>query len=324
MTDIDNASLSSEKNTSVPPIDKLPDGLGKPIEELTPDQLNAAQLLKELQKVRKEDAQKRQSETFAIVLRGCLFGAIQKLPTLAIWLMILIITIAIVFYYLRGDKPFFPIDTTNISPSVPVPTDTLSDVRSPQTTFIILGQYDNELYTYIKGVKKIFAYSLDPNNSEERPVVSAPEFEKFLWNEGQLVFVSRADNSLGNIYVFDLTRNPPEPELPTQRENAPNFPPNLQVDNESQLAWSQNGELIAFTARSIENKRESLFIYKLGTLQLTYTPARDMDKISSLLWITNTLTTTVDTLSFVAISNGQENRYFIDSTGGGYSSWKPK
>lgn len=309
---ISTTESSSEESTNLIDRAPWPDEIPQDNEQLAPHPVQNTSLM------RSKDKKK---DTFGVSWYGFYRERLGNFLTL---LFILLILIATIFYVWDG-RPVFSIGGASSSTRFVLQPKGNQEIVPPISTFMILGQYNSEVYSYNNGVDKIYAYNPDPGNPQEREVVTVPKFEKFLWhNQGKLLLISRIENMLGNVYVLDLTLQKPAFELPTRREDVPNFPPNLQVDNESQVAWSQDSELIAFTAHNIESRRESLFIYRLGTMQLTYTPARDMDKISSLLWITNTLTTTADTLSFVAISDGQEKRYSIDSTGGGYSPWKLK
>jgi hypothetical protein len=317
-------SSSSETKSSLPQIPDLPDVLTKRYEQSRPDaETEPTEAVNATQPIGEEPGSGETTRRWATRLygavreKGCIGNALGGL-------FILIVLVAAIFYALGG-QPLFPINGP--SPSlIQHPTNSGPQATvAPTPTFIILGQFGGEVFTYNSSVDKIYGYSFDVNNRQEREIIRVPEFEKFLWHApAKLLLISRAENALGNIYLYNLTQPHSEPELPTRREDAPNFPPNLRVDSASELAWSQDGDLIAFTARDIESDKETLFIYAPGHPQLIYTPARAMDSISSLLWITNTLTTTTGILSFVAISDGQEDRYFVDRSGGGFTKWMVK
>jgi hypothetical protein len=253
---------------------------------------------------------------FNVQKRGCL-----RYP--AGFLLLVLILVA-AYFYIEGGQPLVQID------ALPASSTQKSSRASPtvtgpsESTFVILGQYGGRIFTFNSVFDKIYAY--DPQTSGERQIATVPEFETFLWHDsGKIALVSDAYSAQGNIYLLDLTQaltqpitsslgSDLEPVLVTNREVTPNFPRDLQVDGSLPMAWSQDGETIAFTARDINSNEESLFLYDVAEEKLAYTTAQNLDRISSILWV-------ADTLTFVAIDNGQEDRYSIERSGAGFAKW---
>jgi hypothetical protein len=233
------------------------------------------------------------------------------ISNVVILLLVLLIILAI-YFFVTGRDPLLLVK--DLSSPILTPTPEVNTTPIPEPDLLILGQHNKEVFTFDKDTGQIQART---TNSISRPVAKAPGFEKFLWHEtGKLLLISAADNPLGNIYLFDLAEQDPQPEIPTARETSPNFPRMLQIDGELPVSWSQDGGEIAFVVRDQNDKKEWLFIYEVGSSppQLIYTPARSMDRISSLLWIT-------DTLIFVGVSNGQEALYRVNYDGGEFQEW---
>lgn len=245
---------------------------------------------------------------------------------IVIGLIFLTLLVGAIFYALQS-KPFHPLSEPTpylTSTTTLLTTSTATNVASLEPAFIILGQYDGKIYTFNTGIGKIYSYDPATTDHKDQEVTSAPKFETFLWHDsGKVLLVSDAENLFGNIYLLDLTQPSPKPILLTQREAPSNFPRDLEIDGLLPMSWSLDGNAFTFVARDASDKREWLLIYELSSQKFIYTPARSMDRISSPIWITRSLTSTgtIDLLTFVAISGGQEDRYFVDRSGGGFEKW---
>jgi len=233
------------------------------------------------------------------------------------FLILIIILVATVLYALNG-QPLFPIETRLPYASSQQPILETQPLQFPEPAFIVLGDYNGKFYTFNRGVKKVYVY--DPTNEKEDQVCSLVEFDAFWWhNSGKVLVLSHAYDTLGSIYVLDLAQSKPKPILITNRETAPQFPRNLSMVSSLPLAWAESGDAIAFVAQDVKNNTESLFIFETTSNQLVYTPARNLERISSIIW-----TEGDKQLALVAISDGQENRYFVDRQGGQFAIWNIK
>jgi len=236
----------------------------------------------------------------------------EKLSCIGWFVLLAAILVAAVFYALKG-QPLFPIEITSPASTTPS-VDQVVDF-SPEPAFVILGEYDDEIFIYNRGVKKLYAYDL--TTRKERKVVSFAGFDTFAWHEsGKVALLSQVHNVLGAIYILDLTQPAPEPVLITDRESETGFPRNLRLDPSLPLNWSKRGERIAFVAREIQDNSESLFVYDVTTGQLVYTPARNLDRITSAVWVSKD-----EQLALVIISDGQEGRYSVNWDGGNFGPW---
>jgi len=237
----------------------------------------------------------------------------EKLGCIGWFVLLVAILVAAVFYALKG-QPLFPIEVT--SPASTTPSGDQVVDFSPEPAFVILGEYDDEVFIYNRGVKRLYAY--DRTTQKERKVVSFADFDTFAWHEsGKVALISQARNVLGAIYILDLTQAPPESVLITDRESDPGFPRNLRLDSSLPLNWSTSGERIAFVARDIQDNSESLFVYDVTTERLVYTPARNLDRITGAVWVSKG-----EQLALVIINDGQEGRYSVNWDGGEFCPWE--
>jgi len=231
---------------------------------------------------------------------------------------ILVILFAGILYAFQG-KPLIQVNVPSQSSTI---SKTFTTNLAVSPTFSILGVYSNTLFVFNQSVSRIYAYDATALDKPGQEIAFVPNFNTFLWHStGKLLFSSNAQNALGNIYFLDLSQSitqsaPTQTKsvLITDREDAPHFLPNLQIEDSLPLIWSENGDAIAFVARDINDSKEWLMIYNLGSLQFTYTPAHSMESINSLVWVE-------DTLTFVGISNGREALYWVDISGGNFSRW---
>jgi hypothetical protein len=246
---------------------------------------------------------------------GKKLGLLRGLQTVIKVIPLLLIVVVIIYYILDGPPPFFPIE---VHPPYSSPQPSILDTQSsqfPEPAFVILGEYKSELYTFNRGVKKVYAYNT--TDYKERPVCKLAEFDAFWWHKsGKVSILSHTYNTLGSIYILDLTQNPSELTLITDRESNQYFPRTLSVENSLPMVWAEAGDAIAFVARDVRNNMESLFIFDMTSQKLIYTPARNLERISSVVWVDGD-----KHLALVAISDGQENRYLVDRLGGGFIVW---
>ena len=189
--------------------------------------------------------------------------------------------------------------------------------QSPASALAILGEYNNEVYLFKGKEKKIYAHA--PAN-KSKPVFC--EFDgldaSFRYSASKSVLLSSAYNPLGGLYLLDLTQQPPppKPELITNREDDPYFPPDLSLESTLPLTWATSGNLFAFVARDKEKNVQSLFIYDLPNKKLIETPVQNFERITELVWIKN------DTeLVFTGMNNGREKIYRVNSLGGDFRTW---
>ena len=243
---------------------------------------------------------------------------VHKLPVANIvgLAFFLLVIVAALFYLLNG-QPLIPItpqssvafsQSSGLAPTPPL----------PDPAFVILGESNGEVFTFYKGIKKIYAFN--PTVHSERPVCDLFEFDDFVWHSsGKLLVLSHANNTLGSIYILDLTQKNPVPFLVTDRESALHFPRNLKVASPLPMSWSDSGDAITFVAQDIQNNTESLFVFDLTSKQLIYTPARNLARISSVVWLNAD-----KQLALVAVSDGQETRYIMDRVGSGFTTWNTK
>lgn len=192
-----------------------------------------------------------------------------------------------------------------------------------KTDYTILGQFGDHIYSYNNSVSKVYAYT--PALDEDE-IISIPKAGQLSWHaSGKLALISNAENRLGNIYIYDLSLTSPSDSkvIPTERENPPRFPANFQINATKQLVWSDDGNAIAFTAENVDTNREALFIYELSNAQLTQTPVKEFQRISSVVWITTTKTITSELVSLVGVTENQEKRIYITRAGTGYTEWSP-
>jgi len=220
-------------------------------------------------------------------------------------------------FYVSNGEPFFPIGAQPPKASQS-PADAIEDTVYPEPAYVILGQYKDQIFSYNSGVRKLYEYN--SKTHEEKPVCRLAQFDASYWHEsGKIALVSRAHNMLGNIYILDAisqTISTCEPVLITDRESMAGFPRDLRVDTSLPLAWSEAGEKIAFVAQDTQDNKESLFIYDLNDETLIYTPARNLDRITSIVWVNAD-----QQLTLVVINDGQEGRHFVDADGGGFVPW---
>ncbi|MBN1886475.1 MAG: hypothetical protein JW850_00730 [Thermoflexales bacterium] len=229
-------------------------------------------------------------------------------------LALLVLIVVVVVAYALDWPPLAQINAYSPS-TLQQPADLTRSPGLPEPAFVVLGEYNDEIYTFNRGVKRVYAYS--GQTHKERQICSLAEFEAFWWHSsGKVLVLSRAYNPLGSLYLLDLASSSPKPSLITDRESDPRFPRSLSLEASLPLAWAKAGDKIAFVARDAQNNAESLFIFEIANTQLIYTPARNLGRISSLVWVEGD-----KKIALVAISDGQENRYLVEQSGGGFTAW---
>jgi hypothetical protein len=232
--------------------------------------------------------------------------------------IIVAVLVGAVFYALDGE-PICSSIIAQFQQASQSTADATEDFVYPEPAYVILGQHKDKIFSYNSGVGELYEY--ESITHTERSVCRLAQFDAFHWHEsGKVVLVSRAHNILGNIYALNVisqTKSTCEPILVTDRESMTGFPRNLRVDASLPLAWSETGEKIAFVAQDTQDEKESLFIYDLNDEKLIYTPARNLDRITSIVWVNAD-----QQLTLVVINDGQEGRHFVDADGGGFAPWE--
>ncbi len=212
--------------------------------------------------------------------------------------------------YFFNVKPLFDINLASSTPSSP-DASMASSRFQPATD--ILGHLNNEIIIYDRNVSVVYSYDLA--SGQIMPITDVLLSDVMSWHDsGKLLFVTSMNSPKGNIYLLDLAVQNPKPRIVTRREETPYFPLDLQVDHKTDIAWTDDGEIFAFTSHD-DQDQEWLFIFNTQNFQqITYTPASKMNGIAELLWVN-------DVLLFVAGDSEKEKRYSVDQFGGNFSRW---
>ena len=272
----------------------------------------------------------------------------QRLASFSGLALLTIIMVA-TYFYIEDGQPLIKLPASPSTSLSAQANPANQATPSAEPAFVLLGEYKGEVYTYNNGTKRVYAYKIA--DKTEREVCKLVEFDDFSWHtSGKLLVISRRHSTLGGIYLLDLnppknasqqqaaaagqsqTDFKPEPVLLTNREAEPYFPRNLSIERDLPLVWAVSGKSFAFVARDIKDNTHSLFIFNLdnqqnnsqnpnqptnqNTNKLIYTPARNFEHITDMVWIKN------DTeLVFTGINDGQENRYCVNRSGGNFRTW---
>jgi len=178
---------------------------------------------------------------------------------------------------------------------------------TPQTLYEVLGTYQHQVYFFNRSTQKVYRY--DPQTKQEKEAFDLVPYETFVWSPSRdkIVFVSSARNSLGNLYVVDLTEPTPQPKLITEREAGINFPSNVIIRGDLPLTWSGNNDRIAFVVRKQTEEKDALFVIAADGSDYYRLPEKE--RITSLAWAN-------DKIIFVALENGREKRFVVNFDGG--------
>lgn len=226
----------------------------------------------------------------------------------------LIILIFVALYYFTTDAEPLLSHVTSISSTTTSTTDTVQVVEN---SYYILGAHDNKLYSYHKGTGHLYVYDISAGT--EAQGIELRNMTPTSWHEsGKAIFISEIDKELNSAYLIDVSTQTITQTTLIDRQQNVKVSSNLQIDESSLVAWSTDGGHIAFTLFDVDTHRQWLFIFVAGSQPaLIFTPAQEMDKLSSLTWVNQTL-------YFVAVKDGVEGRYQIDNTGGNFKMLSKK
>jgi hypothetical protein len=194
-----------------------------------------------------------------------------------------------------------------IIPSQPTPA--AKTVDQPQS--ILLGRYQNRVYSVSESEGKVFSY--DPRTNRDESVASIASYLAHSWSPqgDKIALISTQDSDSGDLYIIDLSGLDQSAKRLTQR-NQGTMSKSFALLDTSLLAWSPSEASIAFVA--YDGEVSDIFVSATdgsGTQRVT----SDQRWISSIVWIDD------KTLGFVKQIDGQSKKYRVQIDGSGLRPW---